>query len=523
MGLGSFTLACLLFAVSAGGVPDEWHMSQTQFKIPIKIKPDLQADIHKLRLFCSRDEGKTWNLVGTADPNQDGFLFTANGDGKYWFSVAVVNKAGVQEPTDVYTAPVGQKIIVDTVKPDVHVIADRQGDQISVAWEINELYPKPESLKVEYRPADAVDGPWNSVSVPGGANRASFKPECAGNVAIRVQMEDQAGNVGSAQATVIAANVLTAQAVQPGSPPPPAAPPSSPVGPAPVSTVPVGPAPVGPASLAGNSSQNYSSAPAAAPARPGDVTPTSVQQPSPAPLPLTGPGAASGLPMAVRGRLPDLQLVNKNQVRLDYEVAKLGPSGVGSVEVYVTTDEGQTWEPIRAEAAPEQPAADPQTGNVRGGVLVPLAKDEVVYGFCMIVKSGAGLGKAPPKSGDQPQIRIERDTVPPVATLRQPIADATHRDTVVLGWDASDKNLAVNPITLEWAASKDGQWQIIAEKQPNNGHYAWSVPPKMPPMVYLRITARDLAGNTTVWTTDRAETIDLNIPEVTKIGLGGAR
>jgi hypothetical protein len=520
MGLGSFTLACLMFAVSAGGAADEWHMSQTQFKIPIKIKPDLQADIHKLRLFCSRDEGKTWNLVGTADPNQDGFLFTANGDGKYWFSVAVVNKAGVQEPTDVYTAPVGQKIIVDTVKPDVHVIADRQGDQVTVAWEINELYPKPESLKVEYRAAEAVDGPWNPVPVASGANRASFKPDCGGNVAVRVQMEDQAGNLGSAQATVVAANTLSSQVVQAGSPPPPAAPPSTALPP------PAGP----PAPLPVNTapSPNFSPAtPNLPPARPSDIAPASIQQsyPTQSPGALAGSTPASGLPLSIRGRLPDLQLVNKDQVRLDYEVARLGPSGVGSVEVYVTTDEGQTWEAIRAEAAHEPPVTDPQTGNVRSGVLVPLAKDEVVYGFCMIVKSGAGLGKAPPKSGDQPQIRIERDTVPPVAILRQPIADPTHRDTVILGWDASDKNLAVNPITLEWSATsnKDAQWQIIAEKQPNSGHYAWSVPPKMPPAVFLRITARDLAGNTTVWTTDRAETIDLNIPEVTKIGLSGVR
>jgi len=513
MGLGSFTLACLLFAVSAGGAPDEWHMSQTQFKIPIKIKPDLQADIHKLRLFCSRDEGKTWNLVGTADPNQDGFLFTANGDGKYWFSVAVVNKAGVQEPTDVYTAPVGQKIIVDTVKPDVHVIADRQGEQITVAWEINELYPKPESLKVEYRAADAVDGPWSPVQFASGANRASFKPDCAGNVAVRVQMEDQAGNQGSAQATVVVANTQATQVVQAGSPPPPAAPPSSPVP----------SAPAGPASLSGNTGPNWSAAQAAPTARQGDVTPTSVQQPYPGPLPVGGPGSTSGLPLAIRGRLPDLQLVNKAQVRLDYEVAKLGPSGVGSVEVYVTTDEGQTWEAVRADAAPEPPVTDPQTGNVKGGVLVPLAKDEVIYGFWMIVKSGAGLGKAPPKSGDQPQIRIERDTVAPVASLRQPVADPSHRDTVILGWEASDKNLAVNPITLEWAASKDAPWQLIAEKLPNSGHYAWSVPPKMPPQVLLRITVRDLAGNTTVWTTDHPETIDLNVPEVTKIGLGSVR
>ena len=66
MGIGSFAVACVLLAAGAGGAVDEWPMNQTQFKIPIHIKPEAQADIAELRLFCSRDEGRTWNHAGTA-------------------------------------------------------------------------------------------------------------------------------------------------------------------------------------------------------------------------------------------------------------------------------------------------------------------------------------------------------------------------------------------------------------------------------------------------------------------------
>src|SRR5216684_6387756 len=45
-----------------------------------------------------------------------------------------------------------------------------------------------------------------------------------------------------------------------------------------------------------------------------------------------------------RGEMPKLQIVNNRQVTLEYEVNKFGPSGVGSVELYVTRDDGLKWE-----------------------------------------------------------------------------------------------------------------------------------------------------------------------------------
>src|SRR5260370_6664404 len=127
--------------------------------------------------------------------------------------------------------------------------------------------------------------------------------------------------------------------------------------------------------------------------RPTEMTPGSAPPSAPA-QPLAAPtgNGFSGAPLPGHGALPRLQLINKSQVRLDYEVAKLGPSGVGSVDVYVTADEGQTWDPCPVEAAPEVPVSEPRGTVVKGGVLVQLPKDEVVYRFYMVVKSRAGLG-----------------------------------------------------------------------------------------------------------------------------------
>jgi hypothetical protein len=259
------------------------------------------------------------------------------------------------------------------------------------------------------------------------------------------------------------------------------------------------------------------------PARPADagLPATSQQFPAPAfpgaPAPPTFPGAGASL----HGALPALRLVNKSQVRVDYEIAKLGPSGLGSVDAYVTIDEGQTWQPCQVEAVPGMPLNDPQTGKLRGGVFVPLPRDEVIYGYCLIVKSGAGLSKPPPRPGDVPQIRLERDTTPPAARWLKPMPDPSRRDTLMLSWQASDKNLAANPITLEWGASKDGPWQMIGQPElPNTGSYTWSVPAMQTPGVYLKLTVRDTAGNVTVVTTEQPELVDLSVPEVTITGVG---
>ena len=141
-------------------------------------------------------------------------------------------------------------------------------------------------------------------------------------------------------------------------------------------------------------------------------------------------------------------------------------------------------------------------------------------GFYLVVKSKAGLGKPAPKSGDPPQVRVEVDTRPPTASLYAPQPDSARHDGLVLIWKAEDRNLAANPITLEWAAQRDGRWELIGEPHlPNTGRYTWQVPDNIPPKVYLRLTVRDTAGNSAVAQTPEPILIDLTVPEITNVGL----
>jgi hypothetical protein len=213
-----------------------------------------------------------------------------------------------------------------------------------------------------------------------------------------------------------------------------------------------------------------------------------------------------------------LRIVNKKQVKLDFQVAKFGPSGLGGVDVYMTTDEGATWEKAASDPHVSLPVSGEVKGPtpVRGSVTVQLPKDGVRYGFYLVVKSRAGLGKRPPQSGDAPQVRVEADCVPPRAELYAPApAPGGAKDGLLLTWKVEDPNLDANPITLEWSPNRDGPWEYIGPANlPNSGRYVWQVPERTPAKVYLKLTARDTAGNVAVAQTGEPVLIDLTVPEV---------
>jgi hypothetical protein len=482
-------LACLMLGVGAPGSGDEIvYINQKGFTIPISVKPERRADVRELVLYLSRDQGRTWEIHGRTAPDRKGFDYFANSDGLVWFSIAVIDKQGKQDPPDPYRAEIGQKICIDTVKPAVKIVsADRVGSEVQVAWEVREDHPEWTSLKLEYHTGDQPGGPWTPLMVqPGERGNLRFKADSPGPITVRLSMRDLAGNEGADER-------------QMGG----------------------GPAPD--RSLASSSNIQKTGGPESSnirqlggadsvPPPPAPVTPAPIT-----PLAGSGPPPAPGTaPMPTRGALPPLQIVNKRQVKLGFSVGRIGPSGLGNVDVYVTTDEGATWEKAPADSNPTLPVTGEArgVGPVQGSVTVSLPRDGVIYGFCLVVKSRAGLGKQPPRAGDPPHVRIEVDTMPPDAKLFAPVPDPTRSDRLVLSWEAKDRNLAPNPVSLEWAASPQGPWSFIGDPQlPNTGRYSWQVPDNTPAKVYLRLSVRDSAGNNAIAQTDQPVIIDVIIPE----------
>ena len=488
MATGLIAWTCLLLAAAT---PDEvFYMNHRGFQIPIRIQADKKADVKELVLWVSRNEGGTWEIQNRARPDAKSFDFMSQADGMFYFSVAVIDQAGRMDPPDVYKAPVGQKIYIDTTKPAVRITAaERVADEIRVSWEAREERPEWSSLRLEWR--TATGSQWTPLPIqPGERGNYILRPGVAGDVVLRLSMRDLAGNEGVDEKQANGSAVMTTS-VDRG---------------------------MNNSGLITTGGQD-SALPPPLPT-PGPNFGQQTQLPTRSniePIPATNTTPYS--PMPTRGALPSLQIVNKKSLKVGFDVSKVGPSGLGSVDVYETTDEGATWNKSTVDSAASLPVS-PETrgvGTQRGTVTVQMPQESVIYGFYLVVKSRAGLGKPGPKSGDAPHLRIEVDATEPEAKMFQPQPDSSHPNALILTWEAKDRNLATTPISLEWS-ELGRDWHSIGDTMlPNTGRFTWQVPANIPPTVHLRLTVRDTAGNVAVAATSAPVLIDLTEPEVSNV------
>jgi hypothetical protein len=219
-----------------------------------------------------------------------------------------------------------------------------------------------------------------------------------------------------------------------------------------------------------------------------------------------GPPAPGGPPDAAHDHTV---LVNKRQIQLDYRIDDVGSSKVKAVEVWFTQD-GKTWQRTDRDAAPEPP------------YVVEVGK-EGRYGFTLIARSGVGLSEPPPKAGDEPQQWVEVDeTAPAVKIQSVEVGRGPDAGTLTVRWSATDKHMALKPVTISYSEDPKGPWTPMAPGLPNDGRYVWKMPEGMPPMIYVRVTADDLAGNQGEDVTAKAVSTDLSIPKARVIGAKAA-
>jgi hypothetical protein len=221
------------------------------------------------------------------------------------------------------------------------------------------------------------------------------------------------------------------------------------------------------------------------------------------------------------------QVISTPQFDLNYEVEQ-GLSGISRVLLYVTRDDGQTWmkwseHEGRGGQVPVRVVLNrPDNRQIEGG-----------YGFRLVPVSGAGLSDRPPVAGDTPDLKVVLDLTPPRVAIYPPTSDPAGRDTLLLNWQAADANFGELPISLEWSEQPSGPWRPVvaaegvvpaaagsAPRVANSGQHAWRVPPGLPPRVYLKVTARDAAGNATEVVTPGPILVDLTKPRAKITGIG---
>jgi hypothetical protein len=517
MSAGLLTL-CWLTLAPAGPPSDVYTMRDRHLQIPIRVNDARRGDLVELVLYVSTDQGRTWTGAGKAKPMQDAFNFHADKDGLYWFSVQAVDRDGKYDPPDIAQVAPALKVLIDTQKPLVQLLgAERVGDEVVVSWQTLDTQADINTLKLEYRANDGSSPFWQLAPVtPALSGQVRFKPGTTSGLTVRLQMADQAGVLGTATKEVPAGPAAAVVQQTNSVAPPPNIPPSSLTQPpsgiggtvplmeqAPLAAppVPAPTAPVIPPTPSVTANEGPSSLAPLPGVRPGEELP---RKPNTAPPEFGAPAAT-----AARGGLPEIQHVRDRQVGLEFEIDRKGPSGVKKIETYITQDDGQTW--FRYG----------ETTDTNSPLQVVLPEKEGVYGFHVVAYSGVMQSEGPPKNGTPPDVRLHVDRTAPVVEWYPPVPDANMPNALTLRFSVQDPNLAPNSIVLEWSRQPNSGWQTISPSNlrpatipglPNLKECTWLLPTDVPDAVFLRLTARDLAGNIGERITRDAVTVDLQKP-----------
>lgn len=495
----------------------------------------------KVVLYQSTDQGANWHVAGSAAPHVRSFRFLAPTDGTYCFAIRTYDQNGVARPRAELSPEM--QVAVDTLGPQVERFdAEFRSETLEVSIEARDASGFGTATPNVYAQV-AGDPSWTPLTAtdieldPAGQlariTATWHPPAGAREIALRAVIEDRAGN--RTERTATATQAEDSNRVATGNGPfgyvssttrssrptttkstgivDPFAAAEQPSG---SRTQPKYPQTEG-ASLTASDSEtrewrdSNEQRDVASESTPWPVDETSTRSLTRSESSPTnkrgGPfSSASFSPTEIapfpgweegRSKPPAIRFVNTRQFEFDYELERTGRWGVAKVELWGTQNNGRSWRRFAIDSDRESPIHVNTPG-------------EGSYGFRLVVESVGGLEPATPRPGDKPEAMVGVDLTAPyvaLSSIRQGVG--YFADQLVIQWQADDEQLAKNPIDLYYSNRQSGPWIPIATAQPNSGRHSWRLQRHLPQRLFVRIEARDKAGNKTSATTP--DSIELNM------------
>jgi len=232
------------------------------------------------------------------------------------------------------------------------------------------------------------------------------------------------------------------------------------------------------------------------------TAPLIISPAAPAPIATLQPAA---VPSPAPANRNSRTLLNSNQMELNYRVGKVGPSGLGKVEVWATNDEGNTWQRLCEDLDRRSPSEIQLPG-------------EGQWGLRLVAANGNGFGGTVPKRGDQATFHVEVDTTGPRVQLGG--VEPADGQTLDIRWTAQDANLGSTPVTISYRTQPNLPWQVAAANVQNTGHYRWQFP-REHAQFYVRVQVSDEAGNSAATESPTAVAVDVTVPQLVVVGVSG--
>ena len=219
--------------------------------------------------------------------------------------------------------------------------------------------------------------------------------------------------------------------------------------------------------------------------------------------PPSSPSRPTGDVMPARQSKAPIQIIGTKRFQLNYGIDSIDPSGVAGVDLWLTRDDGETWQAW---------GTDPDS---RSPFPVEV-QEEGRYGFKIVVHSKDGLTGQGPSRGDDPDMWILIDTQSPLARITSvPYGRGNEAGRLVVNYSVSDQFLTLRPIVLAYSPNPKGPWDVIGEGLRNEGRYVWKPTPDVPDRIFLRIDALDKAGNVGVHVLSQAIDVSGLVPRGT--------
>ncbi|MFW5693347.1 MAG: hypothetical protein ACOCWL_03940, partial [Thermoguttaceae bacterium] len=218
--------------------------------------------------------------------------------------------------------------------------------------------------------------------------------------------------------------------------------------------------------------------------------------------PETSPEADSSSRPTWTASDPDqVRPVNARLFELEFDVESVDPSTISHVELWATRDSGRSWRSVSLHQDGRSP-------------ILAKVDEEGTYGFQIVVHGRSGPGRKP-QPGDKPDIWVRVDLTKPVARIvSAEEGTGSEAGHLVILWTAEDEELAAAPISLAYSNRPGGPWTSIARQLANSGRYAWPLPAGEQGPIYLRLEARDAAGNLAEFETSQPVVLDRAPPRV---------
>jgi hypothetical protein len=472
--LGLSLLVLLDRGVSIAG--DTVYTGRHALKIPFDFKDEQiqQLKATEVQLLVSTDRGKSWKTASKAKPQDRLFRYNAADNGHYWFAVRMMNAKN--QPVQPGAPQVGLKVTVDDIPPLLELkVREITPGRVELTWQAEDDALNLDTLEIQYREGD--NGEWKPVSIPTQAvGRMDITVSAAGTVFVAGRVTDLAKNEVTVedQASVSSETKTQTRETEPDFSKPVAIQPRSEIG----------------DRAPGSMSQIITDSSLTARPLPQSISQSMSSQNLAPPSPATRPSMYA----------PGTKVVKANVFNIGYSLDQVGPSGVGGVDLFITEDNGRTWFTYGSD--PDRKS--PFTVRVEHGGQ---------FGFAIRARNGIGLSDDPPRNGHPPEILVVVDQIAPrpkLGTLTQ--GQGLTHNQVQFSWVLVDADLPELPVMISRAYSPTGPWEPISGWVENSGRYIWTVEQSIDRPIYIRLEARDLAGNIGKADSDQPLQIDLMRP-----------